>query len=125
MRLVPDLSSDADPETGFVQYFTGSGQGVCHQNCESGWGSVGGTSIGAPMVSSMVAVAAQSCGTTRLGFINPSLYAMASTGFTDVTTGSNDLYNVGDYSAGPGYDEASGLGVRGGRAFAGLCAPVR
>ena len=125
MRLVPDLSSDADPETGFVQYFTGSGQGVCHQNCESGWGSVGGTSIGAPMVSSMVAVAAQSCGSARLGFINPSLYAMASTGYNDVTTGNNDLYNVGDYSAGPGYDEASGLGSPNGAAFfTGLCAPT-
>ncbi len=74
----------------------------------------------------MLAVAAQSCGSARLGFINPSLYAMASTGFTDlVTTGSsNDLYNVGEYSAGPGYDMASGLGSPDGAAFfAGLCPP--
>jgi hypothetical protein len=49
---------------------------------------------------------------------------MASTGFVDVTTGSNDLYNVGGYSAGPGYDEASGLGSPDGAAFfAGLCPP--
>lgn len=122
MRLVPDLSSDADPDTGFIQYFTGSGQGACHQDCEAGWNSVGGTSIGSPMVSSLIAVAAQSCGTSRLGFINPSLYAMASTGFVDVTTGSNDLYNVGEYSAGVGYDEASGLGSPDGAGFfAGLC----
>src|SRR5580692_10257395 len=32
MRLVPDLSTDADPSTGFIQYFTGSGQGACNQN---------------------------------------------------------------------------------------------
>jgi subtilase family serine protease len=122
MRLVPDLSSDADPDTGFIQYFTGSGLGACHQNCEAGWNSVGGTSIGSPMVSSLIAVAAQSCGTSRLGFINPSLYAMASTGFVDVTSGSNDLYNVGEYSAGVGYDEASGLGSPDGAGFfAGLC----
>jgi subtilase family serine protease len=124
MRMVPDLSSDADPGTGFVQYFTGSGQGVCTQNCEAGWNAVGGTSIGSPMVSALVATAAQVCGVARLGFINPSLYEMASTGFNDVTTGSNDLYSVGEYSAGPGYDMASGLGSPDGAAFfAGLCPP--
>jgi subtilase family serine protease len=125
MRLVPDLSSDADPDTGFIQYYTGTGQGACHQDCQQGWNSVGGTSIGSPMVSSLIAVAAQGCGAGRLGFINPSLYAMASTGFVDVTTGSNDLYNVGAYSAGVGYDEASGLGSPDGAAFfAGLCPPA-
>ena len=122
MRLVPDLATDADPGTGFVQYFTGTGQAACNQNCLAGWSSVGGTSIGSPMVSSLVAVAAQACGSGRLGFINPSLYAMASTGFVDVTTGSNDLYNVGEYSAGAGYDMASGLGSPDGAGFfAGLC----
>jgi len=122
MRMVPDLSVDADPGTGFIVYFTGSSQGACDQNCVAGWNSIGGTSIGSPMVSSLIAVAAQACGTGRLGFINPSLYAMASTGFVDVTTGSNDLYNVGEYSAGRGYDMASGLGSPDGAAFfAGLC----
>jgi len=125
MRLVPDLSTDADPNTGFIQYYTGTGQGACHQNCGAGWNSVGGTSIGSPMVSSLVAVAAQGCGTSRLGFINPSLYAMASSGFVDVTTGSNDLYGEGAYSAGVGYDEASGLGSPDGAAFfTGLCPPA-
>ena len=109
-RLVPDLSTMADPSTGFIQYFKGA------------WGSIGGTSIGAPLVSALVAVAAQSCGTNRLGFINPSLYAMASTGFADVTTGSNDVKAVGSYSAGLGYDLASGLGSPNGAPFiAGLC----
>jgi hypothetical protein len=59
-----------------------------------------------------------------LGFINPTLYAMdsAGTGFVDVTTGSNDIDNVGGYSAAVGYDEASGLGSPNGSAFiAGLC----
>lgn len=124
MRMVPDLSTVADPRTGFVQYFTGSSQGACHTSCGAGWNSVGGTSISSPMVSSMVAVAAQGCGTPRLGFINPSLYAMAATGFVDVTSGSNDVYGVGVYSAGVGYDMASGLGSPDGAAFfAGLCPP--
>jgi len=124
MRLVPDLSALADPGTGFIEYFTGNGAGLCHRNCAAGWMSIGGTSVGAPLVSALVAVSAQACDLPRLGFLNPSLYAMASTGFVDVTTGSNDLYGVGGYSAGPGYDEASGLGSPNGAAFfAGLCPP--
>jgi subtilase family serine protease len=124
MRLVPDLSALADPNTGFIQYFTGTGAGLCHKNCAAGWDAIGGTSVGAPLISALVAVAAQACDVPRLGFINPSLYAMASTGFVDVTTGTNDLYGVGGYSAGPGYDEASGLGSPDGAAFfAGLCPP--
>ena len=122
MRLVPDLSVMGDPSTGFIQYYTGAGSGFCHHSCSGGWGAIGGTSIGAPLVSSLIAVAAQACGVSRLGFVNPSLYAMATTGFVDVTSGNNDLYNVGEYSATPGYDEASGLGSPDGAAFfSGLC----
>jgi subtilase family serine protease len=124
-RMVPDLSVMGDPGTGFIQYFTGSGTGPpCRHSCSSGWGAIGGTSIGAPLVSALVATAAQACAVSRLGFINPALYAMASagTGFVDVTTGSNDLHGIGEYSAGPGYDTASGLGSPDGAAFfAGLC----
>lgn len=125
MRMVPDLSTMADPSTGFIQYYTGD-RGSCRQRCPSGWDAIGGTSIGAPLVGAMVVIAAQACDAPggRLGFINPSLYAMASTGFVDVTTGSNDLFGIGKYSAGVGYDMASGLGSPDGAAFlAGLCPP--
>ena len=124
-RMVPDLSVMGDPATGFIQYFTGTDTSFCNHTCSGGWGAIGGTSIGAPLVSALVAVAAQSCTTTpggRLGFINPSLYAMASTDFIDVTNGTNDLFGVGGYSAGPGYDMASGLGSPNGATFInGLC----
>jgi len=128
MRMVPDLSVMADPNTGFIQYFTGSNSAVvvCHRNCSSGWSSIGGTSIGSPLMSALVAVAAQACGVSRLGFINPTLYQMsaAGIGFIDVTTGSNDVFNTGSYSAGTGYDLASGLGSPNGAAFInGLCPP--
>jgi subtilase family serine protease len=124
MRMVPDLSVMGDPATGFIQYYTGTGSGFCRHSCSGGWGAIGGTSIGAPLVSDLIAVAAQACGVPRLGFVNPSLYAMASTGFVDVTTGNNDLDNIGQYSAGVGYDMASGLGTPNGAAFlAGLCPP--
>lgn len=113
MRLVPDLSVMADPGTGFIEYYSGS------------WGSIGGTSIGSPLMSAVAAVAAQACGVNRLGFLNPTLYAMASTGFNDVTTGSNDVFGVGGYSAGPGYDMASGLGSPNPATFlSGLCPPT-
>ncbi|NNN01615.1 MAG: hypothetical protein HKL86_07285 [Acidimicrobiaceae bacterium] len=117
MRMVPDLSAMADPSTGFIYYFTPGSQSAC-----SGWCSIGGTSIGSPLLSAMTAVAAQSCGVSRLGFLNPTFYAMASTGFIDVTTGANDLFGVGGYSAGVGYDMASGLGSPNPQTFyAGLC----
>ncbi|MFZ1062337.1 MAG: protease pro-enzyme activation domain-containing protein [Acidimicrobiales bacterium] len=125
-RMVPDLSTMADPNTGFIEYYTGTATGTvrCRQVCSAGWSAIGGTSIGAPLVSALVAVAAQVCASPRLGFINPQLYAMASegVGFTDVTTGNNDLYNAGGYSAGVGYDMASGLGSPDGAPFfTGLC----
>ncbi len=121
MRMVPDLSVMAAPDAGFIQYYSGSATGLCHRSC-LGWSSIGGTSIGAPVVSALVAAAAQSCSVSRLGFINPSLYAMASTGYVDVTSGTNDLFGVGKYSAVPGFDMASGLGSPNGAAFiAGLC----
>jgi subtilase family serine protease len=125
MRMVPDLSVMGNPSTGFIQYYTGAGTGFCHHSCSGGWGAIGGTSIGAPLVSALIAVAAQACDAPggRLGFVNPSLYSMASTGYNDVTSGNNDLYNVGEYSAGVGYDMASGLGSPDGAPFlSGLCA---
>jgi subtilase family serine protease len=131
MRMVPDLSVMADPNDGFLDYFTGVTHGYCPRYCSGGWSSVGGTSIGAPLMSAMTAVAAQACGTRNLGFLNPTFYAMDSAtagttdpDFFDVTTGSNDLSDPtgGTYSAGAGYDMASGLGSPNGAGFlAGLC----
>jgi subtilase family serine protease len=125
MRMVPDLSVIGDPNSGFVEYYTGSSAGVCHNGCNGGWDTIGGTSIGSQLVGGLLAVAAQACGVSRLGFINPTLYAMnnAGVGFTDVTSGSNDLYNEGVYSAGVGYDMASGLGSPDASFISGLCPP--
>jgi hypothetical protein len=110
MRLVPDLSVMADPNTGFVGYLTSTNP--------HGWSGIGGTSIGSPIVSAMVAVTIQGCNIGYFGSINPALYAMALTsstdttsGFRDVTTGSNNVANVGGYNAGLGYDMATGLGT--------------
>ena len=77
---------------------------------------VSGTSIAAPSFASVVVLAVQKAG-VRLGNINPALYTLASkqaTGgtavFHDVTTGNNSVPGVTGYSAGAGYDLATGLG---------------
>src|SRR5262249_22919227 len=50
MRTAPDVSYDADPNTGFYVYTTVGG---------NGWSVIGGTSAGAPQWSALVALADQ------------------------------------------------------------------
>ena len=106
-RLVPDLSVMGDPSTGML-YYQGPGPG--------GWQAIGGTSMGAPLLAALDAVAAQSCSVATFGFLNPLLYAMGRHGgdFVDVTSGNNAIaqstWAAHEYVAGPGYDMASGLG---------------
>jgi len=108
-RLVPDLSVMGDPATGMVIFY------------DHAYQPIGGTSMGAPLMSALDVVAAQACGAETLGFLNPLLYAMARHGgaFIDVSGGSRTTENnaVADstlrsreYFAHPGYDMASGLG---------------
>ena len=93
-RGVPDVAGDADPNTGYNILVDGE-QGV-----------VGGTSAVAPLWAGLVALLNQQLN-TRLGSLNPALYALPSpgNGFLDVTQGNN-----GTYSAGPGWDACTGLG---------------
>ena len=68
---------------------------------------VGGTSAVAPLWAGLIARINQGLG-KPIGFINPTLYGLTSQSgvFRDVTSGNN-----GAYSAGPGWDACSGLGV--------------
>jgi kumamolisin len=93
-RGVPDVSGDADPDTGYNILVDGSQE------------VVGGTSAVAPLWAGLVALLNQQLG-TRVGFLNSKLYALAepSNGFNDITQGNN-----GSYSAGPGWDPCTGLG---------------
>jgi hypothetical protein len=53
-------------------------------------------------------------GRPRVGFVNPWIYQLYKDHpeyFYDVTSGSNDLKNVGCCTAAKGFDTASGLGV--------------
>jgi hypothetical protein len=107
-RVAPDLSYDADPNTGFSVYDTVPFAG------KGGWLRVGGTSAGAPQIAGLVAIADQlRGGAGSLDGVSqtlPVLYSMATTSnytssFHDITVGSNG------YKAGAGYDLATGLGT--------------
>ena len=92
-RGVPDVSGDADPETGYT--IRVDGETIV----------IGGTSAVAPLWAGLIAVANQQLGTT-VGLIQPAIYAAKSaSGFRDITEGNN-----GAFSAGPGWDACTGLG---------------
>ena len=100
-RGVPDVSGDADPNTGYVIYYQGR-QTV-----------IGGTSAVAPLWSSLVARINQSTN-KHIGFINPILYAHGTV-CHDITQGNN-----GAFTAGPGWDCCTGWGSPNGEAILGL-----
>jgi kumamolisin len=101
-RTVPDVSANADPNTGYSIYSAGS------------WTEYGGTSCAAPIWSGFTALfnqKAAAAGKANMGFANPKLYPLLSgsayaTTFHDVKTGSN-----GDFSATTGYDDTTGIGT--------------
>jgi kumamolisin len=82
----------------------------------------GGTSAASPLWAALIALMnGQLAGGKRVGYLTPMLYqAVASSagaqtvgaaGCTDVASGNNNTAWVGGYSAGPGYDAASGWGT--------------
>lgn len=104
MRQTPDVSADADSQTGW----TVVSRGGVHR--------IGGTSAAAPFwagVTALMDQVLQQQGHQTIGFANPGLYWMAQNAsslpappFHDVTVGTN-LY----YPATPGWDYATGLGT--------------
>ena len=103
MRNVPDVSLNADPNTGYAVYYTGK------------WYVYGGTSCAAPLWSGFTALVNQqrtANGLAPMGQASPVLYPLLSgsryaSDFHDIANGSTNLY----YSAVTGYDDASGLGT--------------
>ncbi len=90
MRDDVDVSYDADPNTGVLVVYNG------------GLYEVGGTSVGAPQWSALIALADQPRG-LRLGSVPPLLYTKSA--FHDVTTGCD-----GFFCANTGWDYPTGLG---------------
>ncbi len=93
-RGVPDVCGDADPQTGYQVLVDGKSF------------VIGGTSAVAPLWSGLIALLNQQLG-KPVGFLQPTLYKLGSSSgaLRDITQGSN-----GAFSAGPGWDAASGLG---------------
>ena len=83
-RQVPDVSADADPNSGYVVFANGG-------TTNGGWEVVGGTSASAPFWAAFTALANASpaCRGLTLGFENPALYQIAgrsyAANFHDVT----------------------------------------
>ena len=76
----------------------------------------GGTSLASPLWAGYSRVLAVASDNTRLGLLNPMIYNVANAGLPadggieDVLSGNNSDNGVTGYSAGPGYDQVTGLG---------------
>lgn len=99
-RGVPDISSNADPNTGVAVYDSTPYQGY------SGWMVFGGTSVSSPCLAGMTNVSAVSY-TSTTAFLTSlyTHYLNTSSVFRDITSGSNG------FSALTGWDYATGVGV--------------
>lgn len=107
-RNVPDVSFNADPQTGYVIVYTSDVNGFGAETF------IGGTSFVAPQLNGVTALLNQYVG-KRVGFLNPTLYGLAASG--RAYGGSNAPVNqvtAGDnwfYSGAKGYNLGSGLGT--------------
>jgi kumamolisin len=105
-RAVPDVSTDADPFTGYLLY-----DPLASSTAQAGWG---GTSFVSPQLNGVTALIDAYVG-HRVGLWNPSIYKFAESGndpFTplDTTGTSNDnLYYSG--RSGALYNPGTGLGT--------------
>jgi subtilase family serine protease len=102
VRMTPDVSFNADPNSGIVAYSSVSDQGP------SGWFQGWGTSAAA--WASLIAIVDQGLATEGKGPLSTSqvlteLYSLPNEDFHDITSGFNG------YSATPGYDLVTGLGT--------------
>ncbi len=103
-RGVPDVAGDADPESGYQVLVDGKAA------------VIGGTSAVAPLWAALVCRLAEGAG-HKFGLLAPLIYAGVTSGstphgFRDITDGDN-----GAYTAGPGWDACTGLGVPNGTAL--------
>jgi kumamolisin len=101
MRGVPDVSGDADPETGYDVRVDGTDT------------VFGGTSAVAPLWAALIA-RINSSTARAAGFVNPTLYQNPRD-LRDITQGNN-----GAFGAQPGWDACTGLGSPNGVPLAGV-----
>jgi subtilase family serine protease len=125
VRGVPDVAMLADVAPGFA-IFCSVRPECLDKTHPSSWVAVGGTSAATPLLAGGIAIIDQDLrthGRQDLGLANPLLYKVARSAagplvLSDVTQGDIDLgpflpgfmRPVGCCTAGPGYDNATGLG---------------
>jgi kumamolisin len=100
-RGVPDVSGNADPETGYDVRIDGTDT------------VIGGTSAVAPLWAALFARLNQASGTPA-GYVNPRLYGNPQA-LRDITRGDN-----GDFDAATGWDACTGLGSPNGALLGGV-----
>jgi pseudomonalisin len=104
-RDVPDVSLSAAGHDGYLVYTQGA------------LAAIGGTSASSPSFAGLMALIVQKTG-ARQGNANPRFYQLAQAQygsggtvvFHDTTSGNNSVPGVTGFTAGTGYDEATGLG---------------
>ena len=101
-RGIPDVSFEANPNTGVSVYDSTRYQG------QSGWFTLGGTSVGAPNWAGILAAGAAAGKTALQG--DAAFYAGGyASNLRDITSGTNGSCGT-DCTAGTGYDLVTGLG---------------
>jgi hypothetical protein len=111
LREMPDVAFDADLNTGVPVYDSAPYFG------QTGWFEVGGTSVGAPSVSAILAVTDQIRAAsaepplTAAGFAaQRAVYSLPASVLAPVTTGPDNGFCPVGCTPGAGYDEITGLG---------------
>jgi subtilase family serine protease len=101
-RGIPDVSFVGNPNTGVSVYDSTS------YNGQTGWFTLGGTSVGAPNWAGVLAAGAAAGSTALQG--DAAIYSGGyQTNLRDITSGTNGTCGT-DCTAGPGYDLVTGLG---------------
>jgi kumamolisin len=111
-RNMPDLSMNADPETGYLVYYSAPGNPGKDGIMDYGWG---GTSFVSPQLNGISALINSVSG-SRTGFWNPQIYRFAQeknnspfTPLNDQGTSNDNLFYTG--TTGTIYNQATGLGT--------------
>ncbi|MET7474780.1 S53 family peptidase [Streptomyces sp. NPDC005648] len=107
-RVVPDISAIADPNTGFK---VGQTQTLPDGTLGYDEYRIGGTSLAAPVIAAVQALAQEARGGKAIGFANPEIYARYNKGVyhdvTDKPTGKDLAVARVDFAN--GYDATGGL----------------
>lgn len=109
-RNLPDLSLNADPETGYIVVDCTDFPSHIYPGCAAA--GFGGTSFVAPQLNGITALIDEASD-GRVGLLNPTIYALQNefgygrhSPFNDITAGDNWFYH-----GVTGYDDGSGIGT--------------